>query len=98
MDQSHDQPLAGTCAKGTLWGAMRELLCTGGLVTGLVMGAVLASIMLVDLPMPTSHAAKAPPYVPAAEHWIEPGAAPHAGPISGLQAGSAADGASLQRG
>ena len=85
MDQSHDQPLAGTCAKGTLWGAARELARTGGLVTGLVVGAVLASILLIDLPMPAGHAGKAPPYVPAAEHWIEPGAAPHAGPISGLQ-------------
>jgi hypothetical protein len=67
MDPIHDQPLAGTCAKGTLWGLTR----TGGLI----MGAVLASILLVDPPIPAGRAAEAPPYVPAGETWIEPKAA-----------------------
>jgi hypothetical protein len=67
MNQIHDRPLAGTCAKGTLWGLTR----TGGLVVG----AVLASILLVDLPIPGGRGAEAPPYVPAAETWIEPKAA-----------------------
>lgn len=71
MNRIHDQPLARTCAKGTLW---RRLARTGGLV----MGAALASLLLVDLPIPTGRTTSAPPYVPAAETWIEPGAT-HAG-------------------
>jgi hypothetical protein len=64
MEQIHDQPLAGTCAKETLWGLTR----TGGLIVG----AVLASMLLVDLPIPNGRAFDALPYVPAAETWIEP--------------------------
>lgn len=75
MDQIHDQPLAGTCAKGTLWGPTCKLACAGFLV----MAAVLASLLLIDLPIPTGHATKAPPYVPAAERWIEPGAVSQSG-------------------
>jgi hypothetical protein len=70
MNQIHDQPLAGACAKGTLLGLTR----TGGLVAC----AVLASILLVDLPIPIGRGAEAPPYVPAAETWIEPQAASRA--------------------
>jgi hypothetical protein len=64
MDQIHDQPLAGACAKGTLWGLTR----TGGLI----LAAVLASIHLIDLPIPAREP-EPPPYVPAAETWIVPG-------------------------
>jgi hypothetical protein len=67
MKRIHDQPLAGMCAKGTLLGLTR----TGGLVAC----AVLASILLVGLPLRVERAAEAPAYVPAAETWIEPGAA-----------------------
>jgi hypothetical protein len=66
MDRIHDQPLAEACAKGTLWGLTR----TGGLI----LAAVLASILLIDLPIPAREP-EPPPYVPAAETWIEPGAA-----------------------
>jgi hypothetical protein len=67
MDGIHVEPQAGACAKGTLWGLPRA--------GALVMGAVLATILLVDLPVPIGRTADAPPYVPAAETWIEPGAA-----------------------
>jgi hypothetical protein len=80
MNQIHDQSLAGTCAKRTLWALTWKLACIGTLV----MGAVLVSVLLVDLPIPARRATKAPPYVPAAERWIEPGAASHTGSL-GLQ-------------
>jgi hypothetical protein len=63
MDQIRDQAGARTCAKGTLLGLTR----TGGLL----MGAVLASILLIDLPIPAGGLAETPPYVPAADSWIE---------------------------
>jgi hypothetical protein len=75
MHQIHDQSLAGTRAKGPLWGLTWQLACIGTLV----MGALLASMLLIDLPIPTGRATEAPPYVPAAERWIEPGAASHTG-------------------
>lgn len=65
MEQIHGQVIMRTCAKGTLLGLTR----TGGLI----MGAVLASILLVDLPIP-SREPEPPSYVPASETWIEPGA------------------------
>jgi hypothetical protein len=61
-----------TCAKGTLLGLTR----TGGLL----IAAVLASILLVDLPMstgPWGGTPSAPAYVPASERWIELGAPLH---------------------
>jgi hypothetical protein len=73
MNPIHDQPLAGTCAKGTLWGPTCKLACIGTLL----IGAVLASMLLIDLPSPIGRATEAPPYVPAAERWIELGAASH---------------------
>jgi hypothetical protein len=72
MDQIRDQAGAGTCAKGTLLGLTR----TGGLL----MAAVLASILLIDLPIPAGRVAEAPPYVPAADSWIELGATSGADP------------------
>ena len=44
---------------------------------GLLVGAVLAGMLLVDLPIPAGRPMlrSAPPYVPAADSWIEPGAA-----------------------
>ena len=41
------------------------------------MGAVLAGMLLVDPPIPVGRAdapSSAPPYVPASDSWIEPGA------------------------
>jgi hypothetical protein len=65
MDQIRDRPLAGACAKGTLLGLSR---------TGCLVGCVaLASLLLVDLPIPIGGAADAPAYVPARETWIELG-------------------------
>jgi hypothetical protein len=66
MDQIHDQALAGTCAKGTLWGTLR--------IGGLIAGAVLASLLMVELPLPLGGASEPPPYVPASDTWIELGA------------------------
>ena len=67
MTHVHDRPVAGSCAKGTLWGLMPA--------GGLLLGAVLASMLLIDLPIPAGRTTEAPPYVSAAERWIEPGAA-----------------------
>jgi hypothetical protein len=74
MHQTDDQPLAGTCAKGTPWGMACKLTCAGILI----LAAVLASMLLVDLPIPSARP-KAPPYVPAADRWIKPGAASQPG-------------------
>jgi hypothetical protein len=63
----HDGSLGATRRPGTLWGLAR----TGGLIGA----AVLASILTVDLPIAAGRAGEAPPYVPAAETWIEPGLA-----------------------
>ena len=70
MDQIHDQPLAAACAKEPRWGSLGGTLRTGGLIAG----AVLASLLMVELPMPLGGASEPPPYVPAGDAWIELGA------------------------
>jgi hypothetical protein len=77
LDQIHDQRLAGTCAKGTPWVQTWKLACIGTLV----IGAVLISVLLDDLLIPSASPTKAPRYVPAAERWIEPGAGSHTGSL-----------------
>jgi hypothetical protein len=91
-----DRPEAEACAKGTLRGVARTGI--------LLLGAVLASVLLVDPPIPVSSAADsqgAPQsVVPASERWIELGASPRAGtPLpAGLQTASpAAPGAAQVR-
>jgi hypothetical protein len=74
VDKAYDLPGTGTCAKWTLAGRTRTGL--------LLMGAVLACVLSVDLPIPAGRAADgqgtAQPYVPASGDWIELG--PSAGP------------------
>jgi len=70
MDHIRDHPLAGGCAKGTRRGALGGTLRTGVLIAG----AVLASLLMVELPMPLGGASAPPPYVPASDAWIELGA------------------------
>lgn len=70
MDQAYDRPGTETCAKWTLGGFTRTGL--------LLMGAVLACILTIDLPIPTGRVAAdgqgaAQPYVPASGNWIELG-------------------------
>jgi hypothetical protein len=70
MQQTFDRQETRMCAKGTLSGITRS--------GGLLMGAVLASMLLVDLPVPVGRAdapSAAPPFIPAADSWIRPGAA-----------------------
>jgi hypothetical protein len=69
VDQAFDRPATGTCAKRTLGGRTR---------TGvLLMGAALACILSVDLPIPAGRAANGQgptqAYVPASDRWIELG-------------------------
>lgn len=69
MDQPFDRPGTETCAKRTLGGLTR---------TGvLLLSAVLACILSVDLPIPARRAADgqgpAQGYVPASDRWIELG-------------------------
>jgi hypothetical protein len=70
VDQVSDRSKTDTCAKRTLGSVVR----TGALL----MGAVLASILMVDLPTPAGLAARGEtatrPYVPASDTWIELGA------------------------
>lgn len=70
VDQGSDRSKTDTCAKRTLSSVVR----TGTLL----MGAVLASVLMVDLPAPAGLAAGGEgaiqPYVPASETWIELGA------------------------
>ena len=72
MDNAIDQPGTGACAKGTLRGVARTGI--------LLLGAALASVLLVDPPIPVGRAAdgqSAPqPVVPASERWIELGGSP----------------------
>jgi hypothetical protein len=69
VDQVVNRPETRTFAGWTLGGVLR----TGGLLTA----AVLASVLTVDLPIPTSRTADgqggAQPYVPASDKWIELG-------------------------
>jgi hypothetical protein len=79
VDQAFDRPGTETCAKRTLGGLTR---------TGvLLMAAVLACILSVDLPIPAGRAADgqgpAQAYVPASDRWIELG--PSADPEASLQ-------------
>jgi hypothetical protein len=89
MDQVMDQPGADACAKGMLRGVARTGI--------LLLGAALASVLLVDPPIPVSRAADgqgAPQsVVPASERWIELGASPRAETAlpAGLQMALAAD-------
>jgi hypothetical protein len=69
VDHPFDRPGTETCAKRTLGGLTR---------TGvLLMGAVLACILSVDLPIPAGRAADGQGpgqgYVPASDRWIELG-------------------------
>jgi len=65
LDRPIDRTGTEACAKKTLGPVVR---------TGvLLMGAVLASILAVDLPVPASDRS-AQPYVPASDRWIELGA------------------------
>ena len=70
MNKVTDQPGADACAKGTLRGVARTGI--------LLLGAALASVLLVDPPIPVSRAADgqgaAQSVVPASERWIELGA------------------------
>ena len=66
MDQAIDRTGTEACAKRTLVGVTR----TGVLLTG----AVLASILAVELPLPAGQAAEGAAYVPASDRWIELGA------------------------
>jgi hypothetical protein len=70
MQQTFDRQGTPACAKGTLSGLTR----TGGLL----MGAILACLLLVDPPIPADRAdaPSAAPYVPASDTWIEPGVPP----------------------
>jgi hypothetical protein len=72
MDKVIDQPGTDACAKGTLRGVARTGI--------LLLGAALASVLLVDPPIPVGRAAdgqSAPqPVVPASERWIELGGSP----------------------
>jgi hypothetical protein len=74
MRDIHDRPKTPACAKETRFGRLRGRLATGGLL----LAGVLASIFLVDPPVPlsrlTAQAPSAPAYVPASERWIELGA------------------------
>ena len=96
MDQAFDRPPTETCAKTTLGGRTR---------TGvLLMGAALACILSVDLPIPAGRAGDgqgpAQGYVPTSDRWIElgPSADPQASrppdplalpPVEGLRLRSA---------
>lgn len=86
MDRFRDQPGTRTCAKGTLLGLTR----TGSLL----MAAVLAGILLVDLPIPARMVEAPPPpaYVPASDEWIELGADRHESAQSPLAAATAGAG------
>jgi hypothetical protein len=70
VDQGSDRSKTDICAKRTLGSVVR----TGALL----MGAILASVLMVDLPAPAGLAAGGEgatrPYVPASETWIELGA------------------------
>jgi hypothetical protein len=78
MDQAFNRSANKRCAKRTLSGFTR----TGALL----MGAALAGILSVDLPIPAGQAGHgqgaAQPYVPASSQWIELG--PSARPVSPL--------------
>jgi hypothetical protein len=72
VHHSFDSPETEACAKWTLGG----LTLTGVLL----MGAVLASVLMVKLPLPIGQAADGQgatqPFVPASSKWIELGAPP----------------------
>jgi hypothetical protein len=70
MSKAMDRAGADACAKGTLRGVVRTGI--------LLLGAVLASVLLVDPPIPVSRAEDGQEarrsIVPASERWIELGA------------------------
>jgi hypothetical protein len=85
MNEVMDRPRADACAKGTLRGIARTGI--------LLLGAALASILLVDPPIPADAPGAAQSVVPASERWIELGATPRAEKAlpAGLQVAFAAD-------
>jgi hypothetical protein len=70
VDQVSDRSKTDTCAKRTLGSVVR--------IGALLMGAVLASVLMVELPTPAGLAAGGGggtrPFVPASDTWIELGA------------------------